>query len=371
MVRSLARQEGDPAVVSLYLDVDGRHHPRPSDYTSNLERLIRSARQMTEVRNPRTAKTLAADLARIADWSAQDFDRATTRGLAVFSASRQGLFEAFVLPESVRDQVAVGPSPDVAQLVMLLAARSPVLFVVVDHQSSRLLRLGSGAPEEVDGPTDQVERQVDTDVELGSFERRQKEHARRHLRRVAHAVTDELGRRPACYIVLGGTPGVVAQLEFFLPKSIMELVAGQIALPFRTSVRDLTSAADDVVGRARRQRQRDVATALRDRGAQGEAAVRGLTPTLEALATGRVETLVVEEGFAAPGVRCGNCRALAAGDGSCPVCGSEVTPVDNVVDAAVGDAFVHHVDLKFCERGDLGDVGGIGAFTRLVSQSTT
>jgi hypothetical protein len=132
---------------------------------------------MTEVRGGRTATTLSADLARIADRSAQGFDHSTTRGVAVFSASGQGLFEAFVLPETVRDQVAVGPNPDVAQLVMLLASRSPVLLVVPDHQSSRLLRLGSGEPEELDGPTDEVERQVDTDVELGSFEHRHEEHA--------------------------------------------------------------------------------------------------------------------------------------------------------------------------------------------------
>jgi len=370
-IRSLASREGDPAVVSLYLDVDGRHHPRPSDYELNLERLMRSARQMTEVRGGRTATTLSADLARIADWSAQGFDRSTTRGVAVFSASGQGLFEAFVLPETVRDQVAVGPNPDVAQLVMLLASRSPVLLVVADHQSSRLIRLGSGELEEVDGPADEVERQVDTDVELGSFEHRHEEHARQHLRRVARAVTDELGRRPASHVVLGGTPGVVAQLESFLPKSVMTLVAGQVALPPRTPVCDLASAGEDVVRRARRQRQHDMAESLRDRAAEGEAAVRGLAPTLEALATGQVETLVVEDGFAAPGARCGNCRALAAGDGPCPVCGSAATPVDNVVDAAVSDAFVHHVALEFCERGDLGDVGHIGAFTRLAPKPMT
>ncbi len=370
-VRSLATREGDPAVVSLYLDVDGRRHPRPSDYESNLEGLIRSARQMTKVRGRRTATTLAADLTRIADWSAQGFDRSTTRGVAVFSASGQGLFEAFVLPEAVRDQVAIGPTPDVAQLIMLLASRSPALLVVADHQSSRLLRLGSGEPEELEAPTDEMERQVDTDVELGSFEHRHEEHARQHLRRVAHAVTDELGRRPASHVVLGGTPDVIAQLESFLPKSVLALVAGQVALPPRTPVDDLASAGEDVVRRAWRRRQHDMAESLRDRASEGEAAVRGLALTLEALATGQVETLVVEDGFTAPGARCGNCRALTAGDGPCPVCGSAAMPVDNVVDAAVSDAFVRHVALEFCERGDLGDAGHIGAFTRLAPQPMT
>jgi hypothetical protein len=38
--------------------------------------------------------------------------------------------------------------------------------------------------------------------------------------------------------------------------------------------------------------------------------------------------------------------------------------MENVVDAAITEAFTHHVALEFCEEADLAGLGHIGAFER-------
>jgi len=103
---------------------------------------------------------------------------------------------------------------------------------------------------------------------------------------------------------------------------------------------------------------------LRDRASEGEAAVTGLGPTLEALGESSALAVIVEEGLERSGGRCAECGQLVAGGMTCPRCGSSAVPVENVVAEAISDAFLHHVTLEFCEPGSLADVGHIGAFER-------
>lgn len=363
-VRALAIRQGAPVVTSFYLDVDGRRYPRPSDYAPRVDHLLRLARRGAGPYGKDVVKDVEADLAHIAAWLESRLDRTTTRGVAAFSAHAQGIFEAFDLPVPVRDQVVVGPGPDVAQLCAILSASQPALVVAVDRQHSRLLRLDGGDAKELEAPTDEIGRQVDTDVEIGSFEHHHEELARRHQRRVARFVVEELERRPAKHVVLSGSPETVDQVVAYLPERVTQLVSGRIPLPISSRLAELAQAADDVISQTVRRHQIALAAELHDRAAEGASAVIGLAATLDALGAERVVTLVVEDGFSARGGRCGDCGQLVADGEWCPRCGASALAVENVVDAAITDAFSHHVTLEVCEEGVLAGLGHIGAFER-------
>lgn len=362
VVRALAARHCTPVVTSFYLDVDGRRHPRPSDYAPNVEHLFRLARESAEAQGKDIVEAVESDLSRIADWLNGSLDRRTTRGVAAFSCEAEGFFEGYGLPLPVRDQVIIGPGPDIAQLCVILAVSERTLVVAVDGWRARLLRLESGMVEEIEAPIDELERQVDTDVELGSFERRHEEHARQHYRRVARAVVEELAHRPATRLVLSGTRESVAHLEEHLPSGVVQLVAGRIGNRILSERTELARAATDVVDEVRHQHQIALGDELRERTSQGAAAVSGLTATLEALGAGQVETLLVEEAFSASGARCGDCGQLMVDGTRCPRCGATPTGVQNVVDAAITEAFAHHVTLEFCKAGGLAELGHVGAF---------
>lgn len=350
-------------MTSFYLDVDGARYPRPSDYAAHVGELTRRARELAARQGQEVAAGVEADLARIGTRLEQGLDRRATRGVAAFCCQAQGLFVAWELRSSVRDQVAVGPGADIAQLCELLATAEHTLVVGVDQQRSRLLRLELGAIEEHDAPTNGKERQVDTDVELGSFERRHEEQVRQHHRHVAEAVTKELDHQPTRYVVLSGPQPSVSSLERQLPSRAASLVAGSVSLPVGTEQGELANAARRVVASVQGRQRNTMIQELRDQAGQGVGAVAGLAGTLLALGAGQVRTAVVERGFAASGGRCPECQQLATGS-RCPRCGAATAALDNVVDAAVGDAFLGHVPLEFCEPGDLAGMGQIGAFVR-------
>ena len=79
-VRELATVSGGGApVVTCYLDVDGRRYPRRQDYEAQLDHLVRRAKERAD------SSSVGADLARIEEHVRGGFDRADTRGLALFS----------------------------------------------------------------------------------------------------------------------------------------------------------------------------------------------------------------------------------------------------------------------------------------------
>lgn len=267
----------EPVVTSFYLDVDGQRYPRPSDYAPHVSELFRAAREHALRQGDDAAKRVDDDLARIANWLDTGLDRHVTRGVAAFAA--RGRFQALGLPVAVRDQVAIGPRPDVVQLCEVLAASGPVL--------------------------------------------------------VSH-----LGQQAAA------------------------LVTGQMALSPSVPERELVAAAERLVEDERIDHQRAIVEKLHDRASQGEAAVTGLAPTLEALGMARAQSVIVEEGLELPGGRCLECGRLVTEETTCPMCGASVIPVGNAIAEAVSDAFLHHVTVEFCAPGSLADVGHIGAFER-------
>jgi peptide subunit release factor 1 (eRF1) len=227
-----------------------------------------------------------------------------------------------------------------------------------------MIRLDGGRIEELQAPVDTIERRVDTDVEIGSFGRRHEELARQHYRHVARAVSEELEAWRATAVVLSGQDDSVSQLERYLTDHVASLVKGRLRLPVAGATADLAREAIEVVGAAEKARRHELVREVRGRAAEGAGAVVGLGPVMEALGTGRVGTLVVEEGFDAPGIRCPDCGRLAPDGSSCPRCGGSPTAVEHLVDTAVNEAFAHHVTVEFLEPSELDGLGHIGALER-------
>ena len=127
----------------------------------------------------------------------------------------------------------------------------------------------------------------------------------------------------------------------------------------------LTKAMQEGLEAERHREERLVDTAINSAAKAGAGAV-GLAETLEASHKGRVQTLLVFEGYHASGYRCPNCGYLtAAALPVCPVCGEKVVAVADIVDHAArsvmrGGGGVEIVHYSPALKG----AGNIGAILR-------
>ena len=143
-IRELAGHRTSNVVTSCYLDVDGRRQVRPADYETQLDHLLREAREKAAGFGPEAARSVAADLDRIAAWVRSGFDRSRVRGLAFFACSADGFFDVVESPLPVRNGVVVNHTPHVRPLESILQAYERFAVVLVDRQRARLFRFELG-----------------------------------------------------------------------------------------------------------------------------------------------------------------------------------------------------------------------------------
>ena len=361
LIRDLAARQGDPFVTSFYLDVDGRLHPRPSDVEPRVEALFRAARARADDLGEDARAAVEGDLAAIGAWLDGGIDRSRTRGVAAFSCAAAGFFATLDLPVRVADRVGIDRRPQVAPLLAALEASRPCLVALADRERGRLLQVSGGQVRELGGPFDEVERQVDTDVELGSFERRHEEALRRHLRAVAAAVTGALRDAPDTVLLVGGPAATELGGELGADKAVR--IAGYLEVAITRPADEVAAMAEALLAELGHRHDVDLYDELSERA--GVDASLGMAPTLDALAAHRVATLVVARGLEAGGGRCRSCGALAAaGTVACAHCGGTLDDVPDLVEAAIGDALGEGASVELVEVAAFAAQDGIGAIER-------
>jgi len=369
-VRALAGHRGSSVVTSCYLDVDGRRHPRHVDYEAQLDHLLREAREKAAGFGPEAARSVAADLDRIAGWVKAGFDRSHIRGLAFFACSADGCFEVVESPLPVCNEIVVNHTPHVRPLESILQAYERFAVVLVDRQRARLFRFELGERTEHTEVFDAVPRGTDQPGHLAQgsrgahVQRHSEEVAHRHLKHAAEVTFSELRQRPVEHVILGGPHEVVVEFVGLLHPWVRERVADQLVIPATAGADEVRQAALSVEAALARRSEAALVERLRGAVVTG-GGVAGLEATLAALVERRVDQLLVSEGYATEGWRCRACGYLGPMGRRCPVCTNEMDLVDDVVEEAVEEALANKCRVQMVrENADLDVLGRIGALLR-------
>jgi peptide subunit release factor 1 (eRF1) len=146
---------------------------------------------------------------------------------------------------------------------------------------------------------------------------------------------------------------------------LKEKIAARLHVATNTSDAVILAAAAEVQEQVERDQEAAMVSRLREAAGAGRNGVTGLDGVLTALSERRVDTLVVSDGFEAPGWRCKTCRALASKGRACPLCENEMVLVDDVVEEAVEEALLQSCHVEMCVgNADLDVAGRIGALLR-------
>jgi hypothetical protein len=366
-IRALATHRGEPAVTSVYLDVDGRSRPVADDYRAAFIRLADNLRHRVHAAGDRRLlRAVDADIDRMRAWLGPDLDRSATRGLALFSSQApEDWFEVVQLPRPVHDDAGIGSTPRVAQLLAVLDDHERSVAVLADHRRVRVLLLELGELAEIAQLVDWEDRAVDTTVELGGYQRHTDDRTRHHDERAARLVEHAIARWPTAPIVVAGPDRAVAGLERHLRPETSDRIVGRAGLSVAAGTREIHDAVAATAEGVERRHEAEVVERLRQAAARsGRRGVVGLEATLAALAEQRVGTLVVSQGFRAPGARCPACAHAGIALRQCPTCGATTVEIDDVVEDAISQALTQGATVRFASGTELDRYGHIGALTR-------
>jgi peptide chain release factor subunit 1 len=357
-----------PVVLSLYLDLDPGQFATPPARATAIGSLLDEADRKLRDHNGLSHEDridLETSLSRARTLLQHDLPSEGAHAVAVFASQAADLFEAMKLPRSVRNRVEIGRSPLIGPLARL-ERRERWCVALVSRRDARLFRGSPDGLREIEQIHDTVFGQHDRGGwSQARYQRGIEKEKDDHLKNTADALMKHYKRRPFQRLIAGGPREVVADFESKLHGYLAERLAGRIEV-------DVDSSTPEQVLRAAQPRfeelEEERETEALERLGEGTRAVSGLDDTVGALNERRVETLLLDEQFSAPGVICPQCGWLGAGDErTCPVDGRELDRLDDLTDAGIELALhgaaeimaMRHRREEFEER-----AGGVAALLR-------
>jgi peptide chain release factor subunit 1 len=365
-LRKLAELRLDrPVVLSLYLDLDPTEFATPPARATAVRSLLDEAERKVKERNnlPHDDRmALEGALERARTFLERELPTDGAHAVAVFASEPVDLFEAVKLPRSVRNRVAIGRSPLVGPLARL-ERRERWCVALVSRRDARIFRGSPDGLREIEQIHDIVFGQHDQGGwSQARYQRGIEKEKADHLKRTAEVLMRHYKRRPFQRLITGGPREVVSDFESKLHGYLSERLAGRIEVDVDTATPEqVLRAAQPRFDELERVREADALERLGERGAWG------LGEVLRALNERRVELLLLDEQFSAPGAQCPECGWLGLGDElRCPADGTELIELEDLTDAATELALQQSADLLAVryDRAVVGGHGGVAALLR-------
>jgi peptide chain release factor subunit 1 len=363
------KSQGD-LVTSLYLTSDKGRMSR-KEIQLALKNLLNDAK--AEVGGLSASKdrveSLLQDLDLIAEYGNQTLGTSNAEGLALFSASRKGFWQALELPHGPRNRVVfdinfyVRPLASILDkyshiCVLLLSRRETVWYDVTMGEIKLLDRLQSDVPSRVreggfEGTKQKkIERHIDA-------------HLQDHYKKAAKK-TFALSKKSAFdWLFIGAEENHSGDLESHLHSYLADKIKARLHAHVSDPPAKVLEEVLAVETNLKKAEEEEVIQKLIAELERGGLATSGLRDTIHRLNQFEVQSLVVSHNFSRPGRVCPAHKFLYLDDLICPIDDKKTDVVKDIVDEAIETVLKRGGTVKQVESpSKLDRYGRIGAFLK-------
>ncbi len=352
-------------VVSLYLNADMSQH------TNEMVKKQARALLKEEGAIEKDSDAIEHYLDFSFDWSMP--------GLAVFSCADQDFFRAYTSAIAFRNRVRINNKPHLKPLTHLLDLYAHYGVIVIDRVGARFFEYHVGELQDSAGTMGDDVRKLKlgggstrgggtsstTGQRGGQGGRHEEEIVQRNMRDAATAAAQFFSTKPIRRLFIGGTAENVALLRENLSKQLQSRVAGTFAIDMTAGEHEVREQTLEMLREANAQREQKLVEQMITTAAKGGNAVVGLDATLKTVGEGRVQTLVIIDGYRTAGYADETSNFLTAHKGDLSPYGGELTKVEDVVEAAVSRTMEQGGSVEIIsDCPELEEAGRIGALLR-------
>lgn len=287
---------------------------------------------------------LTSDVAAVENYFSREFDW-SGRSVAVFSCAPDSFFRAYPLAIPIRNQLVIDHRPHVKPLASILDYYGGYGVILVDKQGARLFSFHLGELKEQEGILGESIRHTKRGGAsakpgmrggMAGQTRYEDEVAERNMRDVADFASRFFSENNIRRVLIGGTEENIALLRSQLTKSWLSLIVGTFPMSMTASKLEVLEKSMQIGKQAEFRREELLLKKLVTGAAKERKGVLNLDDTLSAVQDGRVQSLVIQDGYRAPGYQCQGCGYLTAQKlSTCPFCGSKFNHIDDAVEMAV------------------------------------
>lgn len=347
-------------VLSVYLNTDPSEGSADS-YRLRLRSMLKDVQLKKDVNNVESYFDFEYD------WSG--------RGVAVFSCQPEDFFRAYSFAVPVEDRLRISERVHVKPLADLLDSYGGYGVALVDKIDARLFYFHLGELREEDELSGESVRRTKRGGGSQALGRRggtagqtnySQEVAERNIKEAADFAAHFFSEYNVRRVMIGGTEENVIVFRNHLPKSWQSLVIGTFPISKNASQTEVMQRAFEVGQQAERVKQVKLVQTIVSNAGKGRGGVIDLEDTLNAVHDGRVHSLVIREGYRAPGYRCQGCGYLTSEKlDTCPFCENEFDEISDAVELAVRRVMRDSGEVEVIrESEEIEDFKKIGALLR-------
>ncbi|HEX6186053.1 MAG TPA: Vms1/Ankzf1 family peptidyl-tRNA hydrolase [Pyrinomonadaceae bacterium] len=377
--RLAAFEPVDLPVVSLYLNAQANENGR-QDFERFLRKEFSERARTYKARTPER-ESFDRDVERIEAFLRDEL-RPETNGVAIFAcAGAEDFFEVVQTAAPIENhRLYIYNQPHLYPLARLMDQYPRYAVLVADTNRARLFVFGRGKALS----TDEIQNVKTRGAKVGGwsqmrYQRHLEQYHLQHAKEVAEQLEQVVREDGIEHIILAGDAVIIPQLKEQFTKAVAEKVVDVLSLDINAPEHEVLAESLEVMQGHDAQTDVERVKQLFDDYRAGGLAVVGSTETLEALAMGQVEELLISARHQDVEGDREDVAILAEGEVAEPVVAGEDGAVaqieaDSVIVAAdlVARARQTGARITFIEDASLlEEVGGCGAFLRYRIQPAT
>lgn len=318
--------------------------------------------------------SLISDVQAVDHYISREYDW-SGRSVAIFSCAAKSFIRAYSLAIAVHNQVVVADRPYVKTLASLLDYYGGYGVVLVDKQGARLFSFHLGELKEQEGILGDSIRHTKRGGASAKPGMRggmagqthyEDEVADRNIRIVADFASHFFSENNVRRVLIGGTEENIALLRNHIAKSWQSLIVGTFPMSMTASKEEVLERALQIGRQSEYRKEELLVNKLVTGAAKERKGVLGLDETLVAVHDGRVQSLVIQDGYQAKGYQCQGCGYLTAIEmAACQFCGSKFENIPDAIEMAVHDVMKAGGEVEVLQhQHKASGFEGIGALLR-------
>ena len=356
-LKALAAIETEGPLLSLYLNVDPTRRTA-EEYKLSLREMLRQVEGTVD----------DTDISRVKHYIDLEYDW-SGRGLVIFSRQAEDVWWAQPLAVPVRNGATVANKPHISPLIELDGYYGRYVVALVDRQGGRFFFFQMGELVAQEGAMGEDVRHTRrgrgssvVGMRGGSqvSGRKEAERVQRNLREIASVLGEFCQQHRPRRLLIAGAEHTVAQFRELLPVKLQSIVAGTFSAEMEASENEIRDRAFNILKDLGEKRREEVVKAVITAAAKGMNGIVGLDQTLSAANEGRIQVLVVEHNYHAPGYQCESCGYLTTQPlEKCVFCEGRIQEIADAAEAVTSQVVekggtVEIVDNETIEEAHIG-----------------
>jgi peptide chain release factor subunit 1 len=247
------------------------------------------------------------------------------KGRVIFASAAHELLRAYRLTVDLQPLLAWDRSPFLLPMASLRENYGDYWLLLIDSREARLYLVMSDLVVERDRATiDLMNKHKKGGWSQMRFNRLRKGAISSFFSQVADDLAELEDQQQTKGLVVAGPGKAKTQFVELLPLSLKEKLLGSIDASMEIQPSELAKIGDELARNDEQERSRTLAETLKDNILKGQPAAYGPIDVRKALEEGRVNYLLISDGFALPKMICMSCHHEHEKGERCPTCGGEM-----------------------------------------------